>query len=180
MHGQPEKVYNLNLKGDYFFQSKEQGLLVPNASANPHNPNLVVDPATRADLYKATDATNPNYLIRGTLAGGVLEFTVVAKIPGQTGAVSGQDFFAAMMAHFTSGAVKSIEGHWISGIDLDTNIDRFNALTRQGLSDIDAAKRTWTGQRAKDYGFTNVRIYWKDPPGDHPGQYVEVKVSFTR
>jgi hypothetical protein len=148
--------------------------------ANPNNPNIVVAPSTSPALYKATDRTNPDYFIKGTLAGGTLEFTVVAKISGQTGSVSGQDFFAAMMAHFTVAAVQTIRGIWVAGLDLDTNIEQFNTLTTQGMSDIDAAKGTWTGQRAKDYGFTNVKINWKDPPGDHPGQYTEVTVSLTR
>jgi hypothetical protein len=69
---------------------------------------------------------------------------------------------------------------WIAGIDLDTNIDQFNALTNQGKSDNDAAKGTWTGQRAADFQFTNVKVTWKDPPGNHPGQYTEVTVLFTR
>jgi hypothetical protein len=153
---------------------------VHNMSANPNNPNILVDPATGPSLYKATDCTNPNYFIQGTFAGGVLEFTVVAKVRGQTGKVSGQDFFAATMVHFTPGAVKAIKGHWIAGIDLDTNIDQFNALTKQGLADIDAAKGVWTGQRAKDYGFAKATISFKDPPGDHPGQYLEVVAIFTR
>ena len=149
-------------------------------SANPNNSNILVDRSTSLGLYKATDRTNPNYFIKGTLAGGVLEFTVVAKISGQTGSVAGKDFFAAMMAHFSPAAVRTIKGIWVAGLDLDTNIDQFNALTKQGMSDIDAAKGTWTGQQANDYGFTNVKIDWKDPPGDYPGQYTEVTVSLTR
>lgn len=147
---------------------------------NPNNPNILVDPTSTPSLYKATDKSNPNFLIRATLSGGTVEFTVVTKIPGETGAVSGQDFFAAMMAHLSPSRVRAIKGHWISGLDLDTNIDQFNAFTGQGSNDLDAASRTWTGQRAIEYGFTRVKVEWKDPPGHHPGQYVEVIVSFAR
>jgi hypothetical protein len=182
LRAEPEPVYNIEVEGDHCYPVGEQGLLVYNALANPNNPNIVVDASvTSSSIYRATDCTNPNHSIRGTLGGqGVLEFTLVGRTPGQTSAVSGQDFVAAMMAHFGPANVKTIKGHWIAGIDLGTNIDQFNALTRQGLSDIDAAKNVWTGQRAKDYGFLNVKIDFKDPPRNAPGQYVEVIASFTR
>jgi hypothetical protein len=155
---------------------------VRNVPGNPNNPNITVDTSvTSSGSYRAIDCTNPNHSIRGVLSGqGVLEFTVIAKSQGQTSGVSGQDFFAAMMTHFGLANVKTIKGHWIAGLDLDTNINQFNALTGQGLSDEDAAIAVWTGQRAKDYGFINVKIDFKDPPGNYPGQYVEVIASFTR
>jgi hypothetical protein len=147
-----------------------------------NNPNILVDTAvTSASVYKAIDSTNPNHFITGTLAGqGVLEFTVVARTVGQSSGVSGQDFFAALMAHFGAANVNTIQARWSAGIDLDTNINQFNDATRRGLKDNDAAKYTWTGQRAKDYGFTNAKVIFKNPPGDHPGQYVEVAAEFTR
>jgi hypothetical protein len=157
-------------------------VLVHHTSANPSNPNISVDTAiTNASTYRAIDSTNPNHFISGTLGGqGVLEFAVVARTQGQTSSVSGQDFFAAMMAHFGVSNVRTIRAHWSAGIDLDTNIDQFNDATQRGLQDNDAAKETWTGQRARDYGLTNTRVIFKNPQGDHPGQYVEVTVEFTR
>jgi hypothetical protein len=153
---------------------------VHHASANPNNQDIAVDPRSDPAFYYATDRTNPNFFISGTLKQGVLEFTVLTKLPGQIGVVSGTDFFAAMLAHFTPGRVQGIKGVWIAGIGLDTNIDEFNTLTRNGLSDPDAARRVWTGRRASDYGFINVTIDFKDPPGNHPGQYNEVVALFSR
>src|SRR5262245_34213590 len=149
--------------------------------ANPNNANIVVDGSqTSASMYRATDQTNPGHFIRGTLTGGVLEFTVVARTVGQPSAVSGEDFFAAMMAHFGQHNVQTILGHWVSGIDLDTNIDQFNAMTLAGLSEIDAAKATWTGKRAMDYEFAKVAIRFSAPPKAAPGQYIEVVALFSR
>jgi hypothetical protein len=110
----------------------------------------------------------------------VLEFTVVARTAGQSGAVSGADFFAAMMAHFGPNNVQTIVGHWVAGVDLDTNIDQFNALTLSGLSEIDAAKATWTGRRAMDFGFMKVAIKYTAPPQGASGQYTEVVALFTQ
>jgi hypothetical protein len=149
--------------------------------ANPSNPNIIVDPSqTSASMYRATDQSDPGHCIRGTLTGGVLEFTVVTRTAGQHGAVSGEDFFAAMIMHFGPTNVQTIMGHWISGIDLDTNIDQFNALTLAGMSDIDAAKATWTGRQAIAYGLVRVTIQYKVPPIHAPGQYTEVIALFTR
>lgn len=85
-----------------------------------------------------------------------------------------------MMAHYGNSVTK-IEGHWVAGIDLETNIQQFNTYTGPGhnLSDNDAAKETWTGKRAKDHGFTNARVIFKDPP-NAPGNYIEVYAEFTR
>ena len=85
-----------------------------------------------------------------------------------------------MMAHFTPAAVSTIRGHWVAGLDLDTNLDQFNALVRQGVSILDAAKRTWTGRRAMEYSFVNATTDFTNPPSSPAGCYVEVQVSFTR
>jgi hypothetical protein len=155
-------------------------LLVPNASAGV-NPSLNVVQASTS-VFEAEDRTNNQLSIRGTLAGGLLQFTVVARPPsGQTGAVSGKEFFDAMMAHFQPRVTK-IEGNWSAGIDLDTNIQQFNYWTGPGggnLSDQDAARRTWTGKRAAAYGFNNVTILFKNP-SHAPGSYVRVIAHFTR
>jgi hypothetical protein len=145
------------------------------------NPNLSVVQAS-SSVFEAVDCTNNQFFIRGTVAGGLLKFTVVARLPGgQSGAVSGKEFFDAMMGNFQSNVTK-IEGHWIAGIGLDTNIQQFNHWTGPSggkLSDQDAATRTWTGERAADYEFNNATTIFKDPP-NAPGNYVEVIVHFTK
>lgn len=145
------------------------------------NPNLSIVQASPS-VFEAVDCTNNLFFIKGVIAGGLLRFTVVARLPsGQTGAVSGNEFFDAMMAHFQSN-LSTIEGQWIAGIDLDTNIRQFNYWTSPSggyLSDQDAARRTWTGERAADYQFNKVTIIFKDPP-NAPGNYIEVIAHFTK
>ena len=83
-----------------------------------------------------------------------------------------------MMDHF---GVKSrrIKAVWMARNNMDTNMDQFNRLTMPeiGLSDEEAARRTWTGRRAADHGFTTAAIQFKD---GSPGVYLEVHVQFTR
>jgi len=147
----------------------------------PANPSLSVVQSS-SSVFEAVDSTNNQFFIKGALAGGLLKFTVVARLPsGQTGAVAGKEFFDAMMANFQPN-VRKIEAHWIAGIDLDTNIRQFNKWTGPSganLSDRDAAKKTWTGQRAAGYQFNNVTIVFKDPP-NAPGAYMEVIAHFSK
>ena len=145
------------------------------------NPNLRIVQASPS-VFEAVECTNNQFFIKGAIAGGLLRFTVVARLPsGQTGAVFGKELFEAMMAHFQPN-VSTIEGQWIAGIDLDTNIQQFNYWTGPSggyLSDQHAAKRTWTGERAADYQFNNVAIIFKDPP-NAPGNYIEIIAHFTK
>jgi hypothetical protein len=150
-------------------------------AGGPVNPNLAVLKAD-ASTFEAVDRNDNRFFIKGTLTGGVLSFTVVAELTGgQRGAVSGKDFFAAMMANYLP-RITTIVGHWITGVDLDTNIRQFNTLTDPAggsLPDPDAAKQTWTGRRATDYQFARVAVIFKDPP-DAPGSYTEVVAHFTK
>ncbi len=173
----PAEVFNIEVDGDHVYSVGEQGLLVHNMSANP---SIIPDPANTPAHYAATDCTNPQLGINGTLKGGVLKFDIVTVLPGNIrGAVSGKEFFAAMMDYFGVGNITTIRGVWISGADLDTNIDDFNKFVLSGSSDTDAAKKTWTGMRANDYGFVNASIDFKDPPKGPP-PYIEVHARFTK
>jgi hypothetical protein len=151
---------------------------VRSAGANPNLDIIQAGPS----VFEAVDCTNNQFFIKGVVTNGLLNFTVVAQLPnGQRGAVSGKEFFDAMMVHFQSN-VTTIVGQWIAGVDLDTNIQLFNQWTDPSggkLSDRDAAKKTWTGQRAADSGFNNATIIFKDPP-NAPGNYIEVIAHFTR
>ncbi len=145
------------------------------------NPDIKVVQAS-SSAFEAVDGTNSQFFIRGAVVGGLLRFTIIATLPGgQKGAVSGIEFFDTMMAHFLP-QVTTIEGRWIAGIDMDTNIEQFNYWTgpRGGnCSDADAAKKTWTGMRAAAYGFDKASVILKDPPRA-PGNYFEVIVHFTK
>ena len=176
LRAKPERVYNV--EGEQCYGVVQQGLPVHSGGANP---NLSIVQASPS-LFEAMDSTDNQFIIKGAIAAGLLRFTVVARLSnGQGGAVSGKEFFDAMMAHFQSKFV-TIEGRWIAGIDLDTNIQEFNYWTNPSggnLADQDAAKKTWTGERAADHRFNNVTIIFKDPP-NAPGSYIEVIVHFTR
>ena len=68
-------------------------------------------------------------------------------------------FFNAMMEHFDAVNVMVIVGDWTdSDPTLTSNLDTFNLLTSAGDSLAEAASKTWTGQRAKDWAYTDVEI----------------------
>lgn len=173
-------AYNIEVEGYHCLWMRSQGLPVPNASAGA-NPNLRVVQSS-SSIFEAVDSTNSQFFIKGVLVGGLLKFMVVARLPsGPSGAVSGKEFFDAMMANFQANVTK-IEGHWLAGIDLDANIQQFNYWTGSSggsLSDQDAAKKTWTGKRAEDHQFNKVAIVFKDPP-HAPGNYLEVIAHFSK
>mgnify|MGYP007080242639 CR=1 FL=1 len=85
-----------------------------------------------------------------------------------------------MMKHFGEANVNVIQAHWFAGIGMDSNIDRFNANLVAGIEEAEAAKQTWTGERAMDYQFANATVHLRDPYAGPPGQYIEVVVYFTR
>jgi hypothetical protein len=65
------------------------------------------------------------------------------------GSVSGREFFNAMMEHFDPANVTTIVGEWNdSDPALTANLDTFNALTKSGDIQEQAASQTWTGLRA--------------------------------
>jgi len=84
--------------------------------------------------------------------------------------------FKQMMMHFGTN-VFAIQGNWVSAAS--DNLLTINALTAGNASSIaDAAKQTWTGQRAADYGYTQVEII--GTPVGTPGQYTKVHVLFKK
>lgn len=72
---------------------------------------------------------------------------------------------------FGKNNVKAIRGTWWHGDNLAT----FNKLVQSGISPEEAAKSTFTGKMAGEYGFNNVdfiRVNFQN------GEYVEVEVVF--
>ncbi|MEV7340324.1 hypothetical protein [Streptomyces sp. NPDC093544] len=67
--------------------------------------------------------------------------------------LSGKQMFGMVMDHFGDG-VKRIEGNWPYG----DNLAAFNRSATGGTPLKTAARGTWTGQRAAEYGFTSGRI----------------------
>lgn len=70
--------------------------------------------------------------------------------------------------------MKAIQGNWTYG----DNLAKFNELTANGATPEAAAAQTLTGQRAKDYGFTQISLV-SEPKGtvDH---YTEVRIKLER
>ncbi|HVS34588.1 MAG TPA: hypothetical protein VMS17_03335 [Gemmataceae bacterium] len=84
--------------------------------------------------------------------------------------------FQQMMVHFGA-RVSAIQGNWV-GASSD-NLIAINRLTAGGAMTIEqAARRTWTGMRASDYGYTQVRV--AGTPAGTPGRYASVHVLFTK
>src|SRR5439155_13076651 len=131
----------------------------------PPNPNLKIIAATPS-TFRAETATDGRFFIFGTVGGGLLRFEVIARLhDGTRSAVSGREFFDAMMDHFGI-AVRAIEGHWDRQSGLTTNLDLFNAATAAGLTAEQAALvATKTGRWADNRGFSVVQVIDLDPPG---------------
>ncbi len=175
MSDRVEPVYNLEVEGDHCYRVGESGVLVHNTSANP---NLNIVTATNS-TFRGEDCSDPRFYILTTLASGVLQFEVVAQLTaGNRGSVSGKEFFAAMMAHFSAN-VRIVEGSWSRASGLTTNIDQLNRATAAGLSVKDAAPLTWTGLRASEYGYDKVTVTLATPPGAQ-GNYDTARVEFSR
>lgn len=142
------------------------------------NPNLAIVLAT-ASTFRAEDRTDPRFYLFATLVAGVLRFEVVARqVTGERGAVTGREFFAEMMGHFGA-KVRVLEGNWDSTSGLTTNIDQMNRAAAAGLGPEEAAALTWTGMRACEFGYNQVRVIAVDPPGA-TGHWIGVRVEFSR
>ena len=57
-----------------------------------------------------------------------------------------------------------------------TNLDQF-VKNRETMSPEDAARNTWTGRRAAEFGFTEVSLPF---PPEMVGKYMDVRVLFSR
>jgi hypothetical protein len=84
--------------------------------------------------------------------------------------------FQQMMMHFGA-SVTAIQGNRV-GASSD-NLIAINRLTAGGAMTIEeAAKQTWTGMRARDYGYTQVQVV--GTPAGTPGHFTSVGVLFTK
>ena len=83
---------------------------------------------------------------------------------------SGSEPFHKILQFF-AGRFKGIRGSWSFG----TNLEAFNKAITTGMSPVEAALKTWTGQQAKDAGYSRVVIRSLEGPAGH---YSKVTVSF--
>jgi hypothetical protein len=100
---------------------------------------------------------------------GMVEF----KINTEGKNTRGTDLFKRMMQYF-GGRVAGIWGMWPTG----TNRIKVNELTAQGMPLHEAVSRTWTANRAREFGFGKAIVV--DEPVGTPGDYTKVLVKFVR
>lgn len=134
--------------------------------------------AATASLYFVQNKAKAGNFIWGEVStAGHLSFHVrnEPKFTPQTGCW-GQWLFRIMWEHFAQQgtAITAIEGNWTEGDNLAT-VNRLTVNRQMPL--LDAAKQTWTGQRAKERNYLQVRA--AAPAQGQPGSYTEVYVLFT-
>jgi hypothetical protein len=137
----------------------------------------VITKATSSEFELINPLKPSNFIIGELVGGGELSFILenLPKTTPQTGC-PGQWMFRMMMAHFGS-TVTAIQGNWF-GRSSD-NLATVNQLTSSSaLSIEDAAQQTWTGMRAKQYGYSKVQLV--GIPIGTPGNFTTVQVLFTR
>ncbi|MES2556810.1 MAG: hypothetical protein V4604_11710 [Bacteroidota bacterium] len=103
---------------------------------------------------------------------GFLEFAIYRK--NLTTKISGKEVFDSLIEQLRLNKInyKGIRGLW--GVASDNNIV-FNQSIKKGMNTEEAAFKTWTGQRAKEKGFTKVKID-KLVPDSPP--YKTINVTF--
>ncbi|SBT89725.1 intein C-terminal splicing region/RHS repeat-associated core domain-containing protein [Streptomyces sp. DI166] len=79
------------------------------------------------------------------------------NFPDRGSPLRGKQMFADVMEHFGD-RVQSIQGYWRYG----DNLGAFNKAVAEGMSMRAAARDTWTGKRAAEFGFTRVKILQAD------------------
>jgi hypothetical protein len=82
------------------------------------------------------------------------------------------DFYIAKNINFLG-----IEGNWSGPSD---NLQEFNALlsNKRVTTQEEAAINTWTGRRAKDIGFSQVKIKKTTPPTGPP--FIKISALFLK
>ncbi len=147
-------------------------ILAPQGSRNCH-PEVQLATSTE---YRLVSPSKPSNFIWGELLpGGLLSLIVenLPKTPPRTGCW-GRWMFQQMMMHFGS-SVTAIEGNWV-GSSSD-NLREINRLTAAGRTLESAARSTWTGLRAKEYGFIHYQELSKHGTD---GNYSAVRVRFKK
>jgi hypothetical protein len=113
-------------------------------------PHLVAATATEYELRNNKKALN--FIIGELVQGGQLSF-IVENLPKDGTGCRGIWMFHELMQHLGT-AVTAIQGNWTYG----DNLAVVNQLTAGGSSLEDAAKQGFTGKRAAEWGFLNVRV----------------------
>ena len=128
-------------------------------------------------VYTAEDREDPRFFANAGLDDGILSFNyrlkITIKIDGEEVTLHSQNLrgaeeFQAAVQHFGA-RVKALKGDWQFG----DNLEKFNKLTKKGLSPSEAALGTWTGGQARIAGFNRAVVEpLQGPPGEHPSVLV--------
>ncbi len=112
--------------------------------------------------------------ILGELVNGRQVSFIVENLPKDGAGCPGKWMFGRMMAHFGS-SVTGVQGFWAG--PLSDNLKAVNALTGAGALLEVAAKGTWTGKRAAQWGYTQVQVL---SAAGMAGSYTTVHVLFQK
>lgn len=113
-----------------------------------------------------------NFILGELVSGGQLSFLVENKPKDGTGC-RGTWLFRQMMEHFGT-RLTAVQGNWTYG----DNLTVVNRLTAAGIPLEEAAKQGFTGKRATDWGFGNVRVL--PLTQGTPDSYTRVHVLFEK
>jgi len=149
------------------------GPILPPQGASDCSPEVQL--ATTTEYRLVSWAKQSNFIWGQVLPGGLLSFIVenLPKTIPHTGC-SGRWLFGQMMSHFGA-SVMAIEGNWV-GPNSD-NLREVNRLTASGITLEAAARSTWTGSRAAEYGYLQYEEISKHGT---PGNYSAVRVDFKK
>lgn len=142
-------------------------------STNPPHGFTNCDPdveVATSDEFRLVNRNKLDNFVWGELRNGVLSFIVENRPQDGTGC-RGRWMFAEMMQHFGAN-VQAVRGSWTYG----DNLAKVNELTRGGAMPLeDAARHTWTGRRAAEWGFSQVEVV---SAAGAPGRYRNVQIIF--
>ncbi len=132
---------------------------------------------TSAGIAVVKDAEGIN-VGAGWVSNGELMLSI--KTTGTTLKGRGSDVFRALFEYANAKfeKISSISGVWRES-ELSSNLNQFNAYLKQGLSESDAALKTFTSVNAKNLGFKNARIEATSVK-NADGTYQSVDVTFTK
>lgn len=120
---------------------------------------LQADPKVKKnhEFFEVIDRNNDIFFFRAYLGfEGRLYISAILSYPeiNLRSSMNGQDLYKQMITHFGAQNIREIVGTWVEG----TNYDQYFSNLNKGLSVEDAVRRTWAGNQAERFGFSEVRF----------------------
>jgi hypothetical protein len=150
-------------------------------AAKPVQPRVHKTPG----VYSAADPTDDRFFARAGVEDGELTLNFRTKVVEKTSTgertvrssvLRGKEQLNEVLKHF-EGRFETVRGVWVEGSD---NLEAFNRAVRQGKDPrVAALEHTWTGERMKEAGFTEVEdVVLGDK--DAAGNYTRVEPIYRR